>query len=105
MLENARRQLFLVLLTIAAGLICTFTFEIPLGSDLKGGTQLRYEVPRDILEDLQKKEALSIDAIMEQTIGIITERIDPSGALDPLVTRSGETGILIDGISVEEPPR
>jgi SecD/SecF fusion protein len=96
MIENARRQLFLVLLAIAAGLICTLTFEIPLGADLKGGTQLRYEVPRDVLEQLQKKESLSIDAVMEQTIGIIVERIDPSGALDPLVTRSGDTGILIE---------
>ena len=44
MLENARRQFILVLLTIVAGLVCIFTLEVPLGTDLRGGTQLRYEV-------------------------------------------------------------
>jgi SecD/SecF fusion protein len=96
MLENARRQFFLVLLAIVAGLVCTFSLEIPLGPDLKGGTQLLYEVPSDVLEQLRSKENVSVDAIMEQTIGVITERIDPTGALDPLITRSGETGILIE---------
>jgi len=96
MLENASRQLFLVLLTIVAGLACILSFQIPLGSDLKGGTQLRYEVPRDVLERLVQKEGITVDEVMTQTIGVIVERIDPSGALDPLVTRSGDNGILIE---------
>ncbi|MBX3461861.1 MAG: protein translocase subunit SecD [Planctomycetes bacterium] len=96
MLENARRQLFLVLLALLAGLACVLTLKPALGSDLKGGTQLRYEVPGDVLQQLVAKENVSIDAIMAQTIGVIIERIDPTGTLDPLVTRSGETGILIE---------
>ena len=96
MLENARRQLFLVLLTIVAGLACIFTLKIPLGPDLKGGTQVRYEVPRDVLDSLVKKENITVDEVMAQTLGVIVERIDPSGALDPLVTRSGDNGILIE---------
>lgn len=99
MLENARRQLFLVLLTIVAGIACCFMLKVPLGHDLKGGTQLRYEVPSDVLEEIRRKEganAGTVDQIMEQTIGVITERIDPTGTLDPTITKSGDTGILIE---------
>jgi len=96
MLENASRQLFLVVLALLAGLACVLMLKPPLGPDLKGGTQLRYEVPHDVLETLVTKENASIDAIMAQTIGVIIERIDPTGSLDPLVTRSGESGILIE---------
>ncbi len=96
MLENASRQLFLVLLTIAAGIACTMLFKIPLGPDLRGGTQVRYEIPRDVLDRVTSKEGITIDAVMEQTIGIIAERIDPTGALDLRIERSGDTGILIE---------
>jgi SecD/SecF fusion protein len=96
MLENASRQLFLVLLSIVAGLICVFTLKPTLGHDLKGGTQLRYLVPREVLEELGKKENIPIDQLMEQAIAVISERIDPSGTLDPLITKSGDTGILIE---------
>ncbi len=97
MLENAKRQLFLVLLTIVAGIACCLTLEVPLGHDLAGGTQLRYELPRDVLDELVKKEkGVTIEEVMRRTIEIITERIDPTGALDPRITRSGETGIVIE---------
>ena len=96
MLENASRQLFLVLLTIVAGLFCVLTLNIPLGIDLKGGTQLLYELPRDVLEKMRDREGVQIDQVVDQAIKVIAERIDPTGTLDPLITRSGETGILIE---------
>ncbi|MBL8729639.1 MAG: protein translocase subunit SecD [Planctomycetes bacterium] len=103
MLENASRQLFLVVLALLAGLASVLMLKPTLGPDLKGGTQLRYEVPRDVLAQLETKENASIEGIMAQTIGVIIERIDPTGALDPLVTRSGETGILIELPYFEDP--
>ncbi len=96
MLENANRQLFLVLLSIVAALVCTLTMEPVLGHDLKGGTQLRYEVPEDALEQMRTKENISVDEMMDQSIQVIRDRIDPAGTLDPLITRSGTTGILIE---------
>jgi SecD/SecF fusion protein len=96
MLENASRQLFLVVLALLAGLASVLMLKPTLGPDLKGGTQLRYEVPRDVVKELEAKENVTLDTIMAQTIGVIIERIDPTGALDPLVTRSGDTGILIE---------
>ncbi len=96
MLENASRQFFLVLLALVAGVIAIAFLKPALGSDLKGGTQLRYEVPREVLDQLITKEGATIDQVMEQTLAVITERIDPDGTIAPLVTRSGETGILIE---------
>ena len=96
MLENASRQLFLVLLTIVAGLACILTLNIPWGIDLKGGTQLLYELPRDVLEKLNAREGVPIEHTVNEAIKVIAERIDPTGTLDPLITRSGETGILIE---------
>jgi len=97
MLENARRQLFLVLLSIVAGIVCVILFPLPLGHDLKGGTQIRYEVPPEVIAKLREKEMnISVDKIMDDTIGVIRERIDPTGATDPTITRSGDYGILIE---------
>ena len=49
MLENANRQLFLTLLSILAGIVCAVTLKPALGHDLRGGTQIRYEVPADVI--------------------------------------------------------
>ncbi|MFK7740557.1 MAG: protein translocase subunit SecD [Planctomycetota bacterium] len=103
MLENARNQFFLVILAILLGAVCIFTMKPTLGPDLKGGTQLLYDVPKDVLQIIQQKENVSVDQVMGQTIGVMRERIDPNGTLDPLITRSGETGILIE--LAEMPPQ
>jgi SecD/SecF fusion protein len=97
MLENASRQLFLVLLSIIVSIVCCVVLNPAWGHDLAGGTQIRYEVPPDVIEQLRKKEAnISVDKIMDDTMAVIRERIDPTGATDPTITRSGETGILIE---------
>jgi SecD/SecF fusion protein len=96
MLENASRQLFLVLLSVVAGLACALTLDVPWGHDLKGGTQLRYEVPADVLEQMRQKENTSVGALMDEIVNIVAERIDPQGTLDPLITKSGDTGVLIE---------
>ncbi len=103
MLENAPRQFFLVLLALVASAIAIVLVKPALGPDLRGGTQLRYEVPRDILEQLTQKEGQTADEVMEQTLAVITERIDPEGTIAPLVTRSGENGILIELPWFEDP--
>jgi len=96
MLENASRQFLLVLVAVILGLVCVSTLKPSLGADLKGGTQLLYNVPQDLLDELTKKESISTTEIMAQTITVMRERIDPNGVLQPLITQSGDTGILIE---------
>jgi len=96
MLDNARRQVILVLLTVAAGLACTFLMQPALGTDLKGGAQLIYEIPEDSLEALTATESTTVDQIMDQTVAIMLERVDPGGQRDITVARRGATGILIE---------
>ena len=103
MLENARRQFILVLFAILLGVASIAFLKPSLGNDLKGGTQLLYDVPADVLDDLAQKENASKDSIMAQTITVMRERIDPNGTLDPLITRSGETGILVELSYFENP--
>jgi len=103
MLENASRQFFLVLLALIAGGLCVALLDPVLGTDLKGGTQLLYEVPADVLEELVKKEGISKDKVMQDTQKILRERIDPNGTLEPLIARSGENGILIELNYFEDP--
>jgi protein-export membrane protein SecD len=103
MIENARRQLFLVVLALIAGVICQFAFTTQWGQDLKGGSQLRYEIPKDILDKLTERDGTPLDAVMDQTIAVIRDRIDPTGTIDVPVTRSGETGILMELPYYEDP--
>ncbi|MEC8251568.1 MAG: protein translocase subunit SecD [Planctomycetota bacterium] len=103
MLENARRQFFLVLFAILLGVASIAFLQPSLGNDLKGGTQLLYDVPADVLDELVTKENASKDSVMAQTISVMRERIDPNGTLDPLITRSGETGILVELSYFENP--
>lgn len=100
MLENARRQLILTLLVALAAILCTTLIEVRLGLDLSGGTQLIYEV--DI--DKAKRDGMipvaasqqDIDRIMEETVAIISDRVDPQGTVEAVVTRRGPTGVLVE---------
>lgn len=96
MLENARRQVTLVLLTILGSLLCSLFLKPGFGMDLRGGNQLIYEVPDDVLQKLVKTERTSVEAVMNHTVGIVRDRIDPTGVLDVLVSRRGQNGVLIE---------
>jgi SecD/SecF fusion protein len=100
MLENARRQLLLVLLAAAGAIVALGFLPLNRGLDLSGGVQLIYEVDPEqakldgtIPENATPDE---ISAILDETIEIIAERIDPQGVLEAPVTRRGDLGILIE---------
>ncbi|MBI5850696.1 MAG: protein translocase subunit SecD [Planctomycetes bacterium] len=100
MLENARRQVLLVALAIAASLLVLALTPLNYGLDLSGGVQLVYEV--DIQDSKDKgiipKNATEaeVSAVLDSTVQIILERIDPQGTREAVVTRRGEHGILIE---------
>ncbi|MCY2958052.1 MAG: protein translocase subunit SecD [Planctomycetota bacterium] len=95
MLENARRQTILVLITLIAALFCCVSFKPLFGPDLKGGNQLVYEVPEVVLRKLESA-GLKPATVMGQTISVISQRIDPTGVLDALVSQRGRNGVLIE---------
>ncbi len=100
MLENAKRQLVIVLLVLLGAIISYKVNGISLGLDLEGGTQLIYEVDPGEIEG----PIVNPDLVMPEVVAIISARIDPSGTLDAVVTRRGQWGILIElpGLSEDQ---
>jgi len=97
MLENARRQVILVLLILAAALAVLGVLPPQLGPDLRGGIQMIYEVREDVLQkQVAADPQTNRDALMDQTVAVIAERLDPTGVIDALVSRRGTNGVLIE---------
>ncbi len=105
MLENVRAQLILVLLSIVGAIVCITLFPPLFGPDLQGGTQLIYEVPEDVIASLTSKKDSGVtkDEIMAQTVTVLKDRIDPNGTQGATVSRSGDTGVLIELPYYEDP--
>lgn len=92
MLQNAKGQLLLILLLVAGSVWAIKSREINLGLDLSGGTELIYtiEFDKEMASDEQKRQQL-----LETTVSIIRDRIDPDGVLDAQVLTRGVDGIYI----------
>ena len=93
MLERPKLQLFLLLLIVCGAGLSFWLNGINLGTDLKGGTQLIYEVDP---VDFQGRSEAERKEDMGQVVRIIAARVDPTGAKDIVVTRRGELGLLIE---------
>ncbi|MEX1223216.1 MAG: hypothetical protein WEA31_01595, partial [Pirellulales bacterium] len=90
-------KLFILFGTALAGVVITyFGWPPKLGIDLKGGTILIYEINQERLGDKE------VD--MDQLIGAIRERIDPSGVKQVVVQQYGEHQIefVIPEVDQEE---
>ena len=101
MIENASRQLILILAVTALAVLSAIFFKPRFGADLNGGVLLTVEVPEDVLIKLEKdaeENGQSVDrqTVMKETISIINERLDPNGVLDAVIAPRGDTGILIE---------
>ena len=56
---------------------------IPLGLDLKGGTELLYRIRYEDIPESQRQD------LTRDTVDIIRRRIDPQGILEPVITQRG----------------
>src|SRR5262249_29679162 len=65
------------------------------GPDLKGGNQLIYEVPEEVLQKLADQGIKAHD-VMQHTVLVVGQRIDPTGVNGALVSERGHNGILIE---------
>ena len=98
MIDNVGRKLVLIGVLLGAALLLLLIPERPvrMGLDIAGGTRMVYKLD---FEDARKKGAISPDEtnaeVLNQTISIIRERVDPTGVYEPVIRRSGEDLIEI----------
>jgi SecD/SecF fusion protein len=97
MLENARRQVTVVLLAMLAAIYLLVRHDFNWGLDLQGGTQLIYNIP---IEENQRLGLLPKDAnpeqIMAETLRIFDDRVDPHGTTEATITRRGDRDVMIE---------
>ncbi len=97
MIENPWRKLiFIVVLLVVSGLLLKLE-GVKRGLDLKGGARLVYRL------DIEKAKAegqipknMPAKQILEETIAILYNRVDPKGVLDPTIQPQGTDRILIE---------
>ena len=94
MLERPKLQLVIVLLIVLGAALSYWINGINLGTDLKGGTQLIYEV--DTGEGVEKQTEAQRSDTMQQVVRVIQARLDPDGVKDIVVARRGELGLLVE---------
>jgi SecD/SecF fusion protein len=104
MIEHLRRKLILVGLVVAAALALIVLPQTPLrlGLDLAGGVRFVYRVDIEQARRDGQITPQETDAqVMEDTIAICRNRVDPTGVLDPIIRKVGEDRIefLIPGIA------
>ena len=97
MVENIGRKLTLiaVLLTTALTLVLLPDKPLRMGLDLQGGTRLVYSLDFSaaiaegrISPDENEQE------LMQQTMRIIRNRIDPNGVLEPIIRQEGDNIVI-----------
>ncbi|MFQ5503929.1 MAG: protein translocase subunit SecD, partial [Planctomycetota bacterium] len=109
MVEHAWRRILFILILIGLGITFLLSNGIRLGLDLQGGSRLVYRVDLDKLSaqtasEGTKKELSEADRtrIMDETLLIISQRIDPRGTTDANITVAGSERLLIELPGMEE---
>ncbi|WP_111641798.1 protein translocase subunit SecD [Marinimicrobium alkaliphilum] len=82
--------------------------QVPLGLDLRGGSQLLLnidttELGLDALSANERKAAL--EDVIDRSLAMVRRRLDETGLADPTVTRQGGDGILVQLPGVDDPSR
>ncbi|MBL8898050.1 MAG: protein translocase subunit SecD [Planctomycetes bacterium] len=105
MVPNIGRKVILVLTLLGLSLLALLIppiageFPIKLGLDLQGGTRLVYQVDTERLNAQQGTDdsmQRDLATLIDETIGIIRNRIDPTGVLSITLQRQGTDRILIE---------
>lgn len=105
MVPNIGRKVTLVLTLLGLSLLALLIpplageFPIKLGLDLQGGTRLVYQVDTERLNSQQGSDdsvQRDLATLIDETIGIIRNRIDPTGVLSITLQRQGTDRILIE---------
>ncbi len=90
-------RLILVLGVLGGCLALTLSKEPKLGIDLRGGSQLQYEV-----QDPSDPDADVSTGDVDKTIEVLRRRIDGLGVTEPTIARVGEDRILVELPNVQD---
>ena len=101
MVENVARKITLIVVLLAAsiGLLTLKERPFNLGLDLAGGTRLVYSIDLDQAvadEVISAQEAQNPAQLLNDTITIIKERVDPTGVLEVVVRAEGQERIVVE---------
>ena len=99
MVENVGRYVAMIVafLVVSLGLLFGLDEPFRLGLDLSGGTRLVYSFDFEKARDdgvLQSNETNA--EVLQSQIGIIRNRVDPTGVLDPIIRSEGIDRIVIE---------
>ncbi len=97
MIENPQRQVILIVVVALVALFLCWSEEPNLGLDLEGGTQLVYELPiEEAIKQNQLDEDADPQAVIQQTLAIIGNRIDPTGVREAVITQRGDRQFMVE---------
>ena len=96
MLKGFRWRAVASLLAIAASVYVLATTEPRLGLDLRGGTQIVYEI--------SPTDGTTVDAeVVERTVEVLRRRVDAVGMSEPNIQGSGVNRIIVELPGVSDP--
>ena len=99
MVPNLGRKLTTVALALGISILLLVLKDPPfrLGLDLQGGTRLSYRFDfEEAIREGTISEQESLGEILQQTIAIIYNRVDPDGVLEPIIRTEGTDRIVIE---------
>ena len=82
-------KLIVVLALIVVCTLCLWQKSIPLGLDLRGGSELIYRVRSEDLSQAERED------LVERTIAVISKRIDPEGSMELVIRKQGKDRFYI----------
>lgn len=99
--ENNGRKVFLVLALLIGAALLILLPDRPfrMGLDLEGGTRIVYSVDfQKALDEgkISPQQFQQKGLLMSETIGLVRERIDPDGVLEPRIYPEGEERFVVE---------
>ncbi|RME79187.1 MAG: protein translocase subunit SecD [Planctomycetota bacterium] len=89
MYENFRWKIITIIVVIIGCALCLYFFDIKRGMDLKGGTELLYQIDVSRLDENQRKN------IQDQAKEVLERRLNILGLQDIKIRESGRYGLSI----------
>lgn len=96
-MQKQRSLLVLILFLLIASIWVIFQFQVPLGLDLQGGSQLTIQVqPTEDIKQITERELEAVKTVVEN-------RVNGLGVSEPVIQTVGQDQILVQLPGVNDP--